>query len=589
MKLLCAIVLVLGVGSFAEAQTNRDDLTPLEISYTTTILEDRRGFGIEMVVENVRRPFVHVAMPAWTPGAYGLGDYGNNVRDLVVRGVDGIELDVVRLDSGRWSIDTRGQRSLSVSYSVSSRRGRGRTGDENAPVTGARLHGPNTYLYVQGAKNRPVTSRYVVPEGWSVANGLLPTDDPYVRRARDYDTFIDAPSILGIYQEREFEVNGTPFSCVFFQNSQEYDFDIDAFVEIIQRIVTSQGELFGSFPFANYVFLFTLPGGGGLEHLNSTSIGLNPERQKDDPTAGAPVTSHEFFHAWNVKRIRPEALGPFDYQRENYTGDLWVAEGWTSYYGDLTLCRTGIWDRDRFLDRIQATISREMNKPRRKEHSVYWASRNSWHRFSDEEGSRVDYYGTGELLGMLIDLKIRHETGGTKSLDDVMRFMNRWFAERNVGFADGDVERACTALSNHDFAEFFARHVRGTLDPPFAEYLAYAGVDYEAEVITCSFPFPLRGNRVAGRPRAETEGQAGPRPGEVLVAVDGEEFTTANDILRRHQPGDSVLLLLERRGEEREVEVKLGGEVTLIPRLTFREDATAEELRLRESWLAPVR
>jgi len=184
---------------------------------------------------------------------------------------------------------------------------------------------------------------------------------------------------------------------------------------------------------------------------------------------------------------------------------------------------------------------------------------------------------------------MRHETDNAKSLNDVMRFMNRWFAERDAGFEEGDVERACTAISNHDFAEFFARHVQGTMDPPFAEYLAYAGIEYDAEVITCSFPFVLRGNRIAGRPSLDDDDTPGPRPGERLLAIDGEEFTTETDFLRAHAPGDRVLLLLERQGREREVEIALGNQATAIPRLRFAENPSEREMRIREAWLSSVR
>jgi len=593
MKRPTAAFLAIAASALANAQVNRDDLTPLDIAYTTTVSEDLKSFRVEMAVKNVARPTLHVAMPAWTPGAYGIGDYGENARDFAARTAGGAELEVTRMDAGTWSIASDGVRDVTVTYDLSASRRRGfggrrRTEESDAPATGLRIEGPRTYVYVRGEKALPVTSRYVVPDGWRVANGLLRTDDPDVRRARDYDTFIDAPTILGLFEERGFDVNGTPFTCVFFENEQEYDFDLDAFVDVVRRIVVNQGELFGSYPFADYVFLFSLPGGGGLEHLNSTSIGLRAESQKEDPEAGASVTAHEFFHAWNVKRIRPAALGPFDYQRENYTGNLWVSEGWTSYFGDLTLVRTGILDQGEFLKILERIIEREQNKERRKEHSVYWASRNAWHRFRDEEGSRVDYYGKGEMLGALIDLKMRHETDERVSLNDVMRFLNRWFAERGVGFEEADVERACTALSNHDFGEFFARHVYGTVDPPLAEYLAYAGIDYAEDVIPCSFPFDLRGKRISGRPQPGDEEKPGPRPGETVAAIDGQEFEDARSFLRGHAAGDVVELTLERGEERRAVEVTLAAEPIVIPSLTLRDDATEKQLSMRARWLGSV-
>ena len=574
----------------APSQENRDDLTPLDISYVLGISDDRKQLLVEMTIEPVRRPTLHLEMPVWSPGSYGVGNYGDAVMDLRALGDGDVELAVTRMNHGSWSVATAGTSRLRVSYSVPAASRRfGTAGDESAPVTGRHVSGPSTYMYVVGAKERPVEVRYRLPEGWRIANGLLPGGDPSTRRARDYDTFIDAPTIIGQFEERRFDVSGTPFSCVFFTNSQKYDFDIDAFVDIVRRIVTNVGELYGSYPFPNYVFLFTLPGGDGLEHLNSTSIGLSAGAQKDDPEAGASVTAHEFFHAWNVKRIHPKVLGPFDYQSENYTGNLWVSEGWTSYFGDLTLVRIGVLDREEYLDHLARVIGNELNKERRKEHSVTWASRNVWHRFPDEKDPRVDYYDKGELLGALIDLKIRHETEGRKSLNDVMRFMNRWFAERRQGFEEDDVERACTAISNHGFAEFFARHVQGTLDPPIGECLGYAGIDYREETIPCSFPFSGRGRRVGGRPGPETASDPGPRPGETIRAANGADFTTATAFLRGHQPGDSVVLVLERNGETREATVVLAAETQMVPTLEFRADATEEQRRIRDAWLGSTR
>lgn len=574
------------LGGLAPAQSQRDDLTPLEIAYTTAVAEDLASFEIELEVRNVARPTLRVAMPNWTPGAYGIRRYGERVEDLTAHTGEGGQLPVLRLDHQTWSIDCEGISTVRVSYRVPVARGwRGRQPDPDQKVTGLRLEGPASYLYVVGEKERPVTARYRLPEGWRLANGLLATADPLVRAARDYDTFIDAPGILGRFEERSFSVAGTDFRCVYFENEQNYDFDLDAFAGIVQRIVANQGELYGSFPFADYVFLFSIPGGGGLEHLNSTSIGLDPVRQKEDPEDGASVVSHEFFHAWNVKRIRPAVLGPFEYEHENYTNNLYVSEGWTSYFGDLTLARTGIWSEREYLDHLARVISAEQSKERRREHSVEWASRNVWHRSADEEGPRVDYYGKGEMLGALIDLKMRHDTGGRKNLNDVMRLLNRWFAERGVGFAEDDIERACTAVSNVDFGEFFARHVAGTVDPPLAEILGYAGLDYAEEVIACDFPFALRGRRVGGRPGQAVDGD-GPRPGETLVSAAGAEFAGASAFLRDRAAGDKVALILEAQdGARRELEVELVAGRTVTARLSLSPAATTEQLQLRAAWL----
>lgn len=572
------------------AQENRDDLTPLEIAYTTTVLEDRRTLRIEVDIAHVARPTLRLAMPNWLPGTYFIGRFGEAVKDLAALGDGEKPLEVTRIDHQTWSIATAGTTRVRASYTVPPRARRfGPPEDASGPRTGISFQGPSTYVHVVGAKDRPVTARYVVPEGWKVANGLLRTDREDVRRARDYDTFADAPTIAGTFKETRFEVGGTPFTCVFFNQEQKYDFDLDGFTGLVRRIVTCQGRLFGSFPFPDYVFLFTLPGGGGLEHLNSTSIGLSPEGMKRDVRDGASVTSHEFFHAWNVKRIRPEVLGPFEYEHENYTSNLWVSEGWTSYFGDLTLVRTGIISRDEYLRLLEGFIRTEWNKDARHRHSVAWASRNVWHRTPDEP-TRVDYYAKGEMLGAVIDLTIRHETGNRLSLDDVMRFLNRWFAERGAGFAEGDVERACTAVSNHDFGEFFARHVHGTLDPPLAEALAHAGIAYEERRLDADFPFAWRGAeggiRVAGR-RGETPPAGdGPRGGDLIISLAGEAPDDPTAFLARNPPGAEVELAFLRGGEKLTAKVKLQEKKLMIPRLGFVAAPTELQQRIRDSWLS---
>ena len=590
---LITALLCLAMGGSAQAQTNRDDLTPMEISYTTTVRKDLKSVAVTIDIRNVNTPHLRIAMPNWSPGAYGIRRYGANIEALTTTAVLGDKSRVVeplQIDHQTWSIPASGVRHMRVSYGVParSRRFTGGRSAEKAP-TGFHFQGPGTYMYVVGAKSRPVHVKYELPEGWDVANGLLKTKTKHTRRARDYDTFIDAPTTVGHFLTKTFEVAGTPFSCVYFAASQEYDFDVDGFTNICRDIVKNQGELFGTFPFPNYVFLFNVGGGGGgLEHLNSTSIGLNSGAMKRDIRSGASVTAHEFFHTWNVKRIRPVTLGPFEYEHENYTGNLWVSEGWTSYYGDLTMARAGVISQEEMLFKLQRAIAREMNKSARKEHSVYWASRNVWH---SNRGSRVDYYAKGEILGALIDLKIRHETNNKKSLDDVMRFFNRWFAESNEGFQERDVERACTAISNYDFNEFFARHVRGTVDPPIAEYLAYAGIDYDPRSrIQAALPIPVRWSRRGegiGTITGESSKRyaANIRGGDRIIGINGKT-KALRGALGESKIGDTLTLTLRRNEKDFSAELKSIAEERISPILRFTPDPTPLQRTIRESWLS---
>ncbi len=573
------------------AQVKTDDMNILGLDYELRVLEDTQTIEIGLRVSGLDRDHLRVAMPEWTPGSYAIRGFGDWVSDFRATAGE-TELSFERIDRGHWTIATGGAETVEVRYTLAPRQRRFTNfkPDPEKRYSGMHIQGPNTFMYVLGAeRGTPVSCRYVLPEGWQVANGMNLTDDHFLRRSKDYDTFIDNPTILGKFLRRTFEERGAEFACVFWNPADKYEFDVDAFVEICRKIVVYQGSIFGGYPFRRYEFLFTLSpfGGGGLEHLTSTSIGLSDRSMAANPLSGASITAHEFFHTWNVKRIRPESLGPFDYARENYTGNLWVAEGWTSYYGDITLMRTGMMTRDRYLRQMAAGIAREGSKERRKEHSVSWASRHVWHRDQDRSaGARVDYYTKGEILGLLIDLMIRDATDGRKSLDDVMSFMNRWFAEHDVGYGEDDVERACTAVSNRDFAEFFARYVNGQLDPPYDEIFAPFGLVYRERKLEAAFPFSTRsvdgGQQIRFlRPQGR---ESGLERGDLIVSVDDRELRDADAWLEGKKPGTRARLVVERDGAAREVEVELIALSRSQVTLEQRPELDERQARLLESW-----
>ena len=582
---------VLTLAGAASAQESRDDLMLLTTGYGLRVEADKATVSVTIDVSNVDRDEIRVAMPNWSPGSYNMHRAGTMVTDFSARDAEGRELKVDQTDPTSWAIATAGVHALRIAYRIPpfGRRFTPRFPDGVEP-NGLHFQGPYTFMYVVGAPRIPVTCRYELPEGWKLANGMVPTDDPMVRTARDYDTFIDCPTIVGHFETRDFTIGKTPFTCVYWDLTGNYRFDMDAATDIVRRIVEKQGAIFGSFPFFHYHFLYSISqsgGGGGLEHLSSTSIGLSVGALERNPMTIAGISAHEYFHTWNVKRIRPVALGPFEYDQENYTGNLWVSEGWTSYYGDLSMLRAGLTPLDRYLGSMAGTIGSELSKARRKEHSVYWASRNVWHRSNDESGPRVDYYGKGELLGLLIDLKIRGATNGKKSLDDVMRFLNRWFAERNVGFEENDIERACTAISNVDFSGFFARHVRGTMDPPIAEILALAGLAYETNENPSAFPFFYRyeeGNGLTVRVGRGRDDASLFERGDRITQLDGQSVGDPQAFLAAHKAGDKVKLTVRRGEKDLEMEVTLR-EGSIRPSIRVMENASPEQLRIRESWM----
>ncbi len=585
-------IVILFLAVPACAQKMRDDMTPLGLSYELKVLEDTQTLAVSMTIVNAKRDRTYIAMPNWTPGSYRPQRFGEWVSN--VKGKDtktGQEVTVEKIDPLTWSVDTSKHRDVKITYEIEPRRWRFTGGEPKVGrvMTGMHYEGPATFMYIRGhERGTPVSCRYVLPKNWQVANGMLFDDDPFFRHAADYDTFVDCPTIVGLFDRVKFMVNETPFSCVFWNPQGKNKWDIKKFARtVVKPIVTEEGRVFGSYPFPRYVFLFTVSrfGGGGLEHLNSTSIGLSELAMAKNVRNGGAITAHEFFHTWNVKRIRPIALGPFNYRQENYTKNLWVSEGWTSYYGSLSMTRLGMRSQEQYLSGINNGIRRELSKPRRKEHAVTWASRDIWHAGRvREKGSRVDYYTYGELLGLVIDLKIRDVTDNKKSLDDVMRFLNRWFAERNVGFEEDDIERACTAISNYDFSDFFARYVDGTVDLPFAEYFVFAGLKFESTLLQADLPFPVRPHSkglIVGSPRG-----SGLERGDIIMAINGKKMTDTTKFLSDKVGGEKVKLTVRGKMGKREVTLSLRSRKRLVTSLKPMKTTNRKQKAILKSWLS---
>ncbi len=286
-------------------------------------------------------------------------------------------------------------------------------------------------------------------------------------RAENFDILYDSPFEVSNFNQLDFTVRGVPHRIVI---DGEGNYDPERMRRDVQKIVEAEVDMFGGIPYHDYTFILHLRAntGGGLEHLNSTALGF---RRFDFSTEGgyrrfAALVAHEFFHLWNVKRIRPDALGPFDYTKENYTRLLWVAEGITDYYGNLMLRRADlISDRD-YLEDLARRIQNFQSTPGRLQMSAEEASFNAWIKeYRPDENSvnsQISYYDKGELLGCLLDLEIRRRSNNAKSLDDVMRYLYHTFYDKNRNYTPADFQKICESIAGASLENFFARYVRDT-------------------------------------------------------------------------------------------------------------------------------
>jgi predicted metalloprotease with PDZ domain len=442
---------------------------------------------IEMAISPFSKPVraFELAIPAWTPGSYFIRDFARNVADLSATGPGGEELAVEKTGKGRWRAAVPGRESagpFTVRYKVYANELTVRT--SHVDGTHAYGNGGSLFLYVDGRKGDRQTLRFSVPSGWKTSIALPAGEGGWI--ARDYDELVDSPFECGTHRTLEFTVRGVPHSVALWGSGNE---EPGRLARDLARIVEAGASRFGGLPYERYLFIVHLADGarGGLEHRASQSAGISPWRFRPEKSYRSVLAlfSHEYFHVWNVKRIRPEALGPFDYDREVHTKDLWAMEGITSYYEWLLLLQAGLVEPRHVFEEWAREIREHRESPGARVQSAEEASFDAWIRQyrPDENSVNVSesYYRRGALIALALDLSIRKATNGGKSLDTVLVDLETRYGSKGTGYPEGEWERSVRKVTGFDPAPFFDRYVRGRETPPFEELLAAVGVGLEEE------------------------------------------------------------------------------------------------------------
>jgi len=568
---------------------SQESIPRLSVSYAVDASTPESGrIRVVMTVRNNVEQDVDISIPSWAPGAYRIVKYCKQVTNLEAAS-DARKLEVAPVDDQTWTVKTGGASRFTVAYDLGVDRGR-------MDKDHCFLAGPDTYFYLVKHKETPCSVGFTLPDGWRVGTGL-DADGP-IYRARDYDTFIDCPTELGRFELHSFQADGAVYELVIHAKGPV---DGEKLTEMCRKVVVEQNKVFGAPPFKRYVFLYHFKeavGGRGLEHLNSTDIIMPYTAVKVDPMIAASVTSHEYYHLWNVKRIRPVELGPFDYTKIVRTKALWLCEGVTSYFGDRGLARSGIWSDQQYFDHLGSEIETLQNNPDRKVTSVEKASESVWDR---KDWPRVDYYNKGELLGLLIDLRIRTSSRGTKTLDDVMRHLYRKYvagpAEEGrgpigVGFPENGVLQALNDVTGEDWSSFYQRYISGVEELPIVEVMEAAGLSPALHSVdTPDLGADLRGTSilyVVGGGEAE---KAGLKQGDRIVGINGAEVTraTIREALTRLTPGEEARLTIQRLEERLELPLKPGVRQRAVCKVRRSEAPTELQKRLIDAWLGKAR
>ena len=558
----------------------------VEVAYTVTVKNPASHlYDIEMSIKGIRETSVSVSMPAWSPGMYRIENYARNLQDFRASNMRNQSLKWEQTDKQTWRIVKQPADDVEIQYQVFSTQ----LTDQMADIAP-----PATFMYVVGQKHVPYTVKYNAPGGWKVYTGLEKKGDRYF--ATDYDIFIDAPAFIGEFKVLEFETGGARHYLVF--SKRDISMSAPQVTSDIQEIVEAGMKIFGKLPYKEYLFLFKVQpqATNSVEHLNSThiTVGENDFVTQANYRQFLATVAHEFFHLWNVKRIRPAVLGPFDYTHEVHTRLLWMLEGITSYYGDLLLTRSGIDTSEEYLSRMAVVINSLEHAPGRHLMSSEEASWNAWLRSDNAENNTVSYYTKGELIGLLLDLEIRSRTKNQKSLDDVMRYLMATYANKGVGFPEDGFLRAVETVAGSDFHELYEALVQSRRDLDYNRYLKQAGlvaqvqlqpgsiyVGLEFEPGEGSFP---RVRRVVPNSPAE---RAKVDSGDLLVSMNDERLTFENfrSRLHSHSIGETVKLTVLRG--PRMLDLKI------VP-VEFQEERwqlneisrpTPEQLELKNTWL----
>jgi predicted metalloprotease with PDZ domain len=549
-------------------------------------------FHVTMTIPDVSGE-VTVQIPAWN-ALYQIRDFSSHIQH-VEASVGSAKASIEKVDKQTWRVT--GQGTITIRYAT--------YWDEAGPFA-TQLNAEHAFinpamilLYVQELRNEDVRIDLPdVPAPWRAASATRTLEESmggarsFTFDAKSYDVLADGPIEIGNFQE--FSIPRLPVdirAVVHGEGWSQKKIESD-----LSRICNYELKLMDGAPFEHYTFILHIgkgSGGGGMEHANSTAIGI----PSDEYLSG--VAAHEFFHLWNVKRIRPSTLEPVDYTKEQYTRALWFAEGVTSTYGAYTLVRTGIWNKERFYDDLGAQISELESRPADHWQSAEESSLDAWlEKYSLYNGPdySVSYYTKGQVLGDLLDILIRDRTNNEKSLDDVLRGLNTDFAKQGKTYRDSlDIRLEAEKVGGGSFEAFFRDYVAAAEPLPYQQTLALAGLELRAvehkRAVLGFIPDRESGGTVTVRAVDDSSpaAEAGLRPGDVILNWNGGDVPRSlGRWAREQQPSEIVKLRIRRDEKEQALQFKLGEEKEVLYQVAEDSHASEKARRIREGLLHGV-
>ncbi len=574
----------------------------------------RHLIHVSLWIPQAQQSVLRLSFPVWTPGSYMVREYTRNIEQLTITahgdfaGAVTDSRQARRIAKNVWEAEFGDDPWLRVSYPLYCREMSVRTNwveQEYGFITGAA-----SFPYIEGRQAEPIEVQLSVPESWSnVATSLVQLDREHnviLLQASSYDDLVDSPIALGKFPVRSFSVGGKQHYLANVGDDRYWD--MDRAVTDIEKIVAVEQQFWGEVPYDDYWFINLISeSGGGLEHDNSTVLMSNrwTMRRRDTYLNWLALVSHEFFHTWNVRRLRPKALMNYDYQQEQYTRELWIAEGITSYFDDLLLVAAGICTRDEYLCRLSKTIQAVQTAPGRLVQGLADASWDTWvkHYRPDEnsQNARISYYLKGAALAWLLDTELQQRSDGAYTLQGVM--VELWQEFRHTGYSICDFERLIEQRCGAELRGWLHSQVRDPQELDYSTALLYFGLRFRlgngrkegaCEKPSCDVWIGSDSTATDGRLivrrvyRGSPSDQAGLNVDDELVALDGYRLTPEAwpDRLGMYQPGQELDVLIARRGKIKPLKISLGRKPTHNWQLEIDPAATESAKLNLTNWLS---
>lgn len=571
----------------------------VKIDFEISFIEPQAHYAeVEMNISGLLKDYVDIKMPVWAPGSYLVREFAKSVEGFSATAA-GKNLRFEKVSKNAWRIYSSKAKNLKINYRVYAFE----TSVRTAFITDSHafLSSTGIFMYPEGLLKSPSTVTIKPFKTWSkVSTGLEPVvGKPFTYTAANFDILFDSPIEVGNQDIFEFTASGVKHEVAMFGGG---NYDKERLKVDMAKVVEQATAIYGENPNKHYTFIvhnFTV-GGGGLEHLNSTVLGASKNGYSTEKgyKGFLELVAHEYHHLWNVKRLRPIALGPFDYDNENYTTNLWVAEGFTSYFENKFMLRAGFKTLLETAQALVTNIATVSNTPGSKIQSAAEASYDAWiknYRPNENSGNTsISYYSKGEVIGTLMDLEIANATKGAKSLDNVMHDMYAaYYKKLGRGYTDAEFKAMVEKISGIDFTEFWKKYINGTDAVEYEKYFAYAGIKVMDDNAGKNIPYlGIASKKVEGKmmvssvSRNSAAWDGGLNFNDELVSVDGLPIDSALErmpIIATHKVGDQITVTIKRDGVSQDVKLILKANPNLKLVATLDESATDAQLRIRKA------